>query len=77
MNLVALMVAAIDIGLTSHSFHNKSLVFVTQYNRLLMFSAPLLIQLLILSNIEIACVQGRFWQGENEKVHEPDISAQK
>ena len=40
VSLVTLVTFDVDIGLTSHSFHNKSLTFVTQYNRLLKLSAP-------------------------------------
>ena len=39
VSLVTLITFGVDIGLTSHNFHNKSLIFVTQYNRLLKFSA--------------------------------------
>ena len=40
VSLVILVAFGVDIGLTSHSFHNKSLIFVTQYNHLLKFSVP-------------------------------------
>ena len=35
---ISLMTLGVDIGLTNHSFHNKSLIFITQYNHLLKFS---------------------------------------